>query len=205
MSAPETRIIKRYANRKLYDTRDSRYVTLDQISEMIRQGEDIKVVDNSTKDDLTSVTLAQIVFEEEKRKKSFLPLAALRKIIESGGESLHEFVTHISSSAGRVFKKDGELAGEAAEAAAGHDGEDADEAQDEKIDEGKAQDGKMADFVDAVQGAFDSWQKKLDSNITSALESMSPLAPLQKDVQALRERINELEAQLAQEQKKDED
>ena len=83
---PDTRIIKRYANRKLYDTEHSRYVTLDQISEMIRHGDDVKIVDNKTKEDLTTVTLAQIIFEEEKKQRSFLPLGAMRNIIQSGGE-----------------------------------------------------------------------------------------------------------------------
>src|SRR5580698_11157031 len=83
---PDTRIIKRYANRKLYDTEHSRYVTLDQISEMIRNGDDVKIVDNKSKEDLTTVTLAQIIFEEEKKQRSFLPLAAMRNIIQSGGE-----------------------------------------------------------------------------------------------------------------------
>src|ERR1044072_4504572 len=89
---PDTRIIKRYANRKLYDTEHSRYVTLDQIAEMIRHGDDVKIVDNKTKEDLTSVTLAQIIFEEEKRQKSFLPLQAMRNIIQSGGESISRMV-----------------------------------------------------------------------------------------------------------------
>ena len=88
----ETRVIKRYANRKLYDTQHSRYVTLDQIAEMIRGGDDVKIVDNKSKEDLTSVTLAQIIFEEEKRQKSFLPLQAMRNIIQSGGESITQLV-----------------------------------------------------------------------------------------------------------------
>jgi polyhydroxyalkanoate synthesis repressor PhaR len=88
----ETRVIKRYANRKLYDTQHSRYVTLDQIAEMIRGGDDVKIIDNKSKEDLTSVTLAQIIFEEEKRQKSFLPLQAMRNIIQSGGESITQLV-----------------------------------------------------------------------------------------------------------------
>ena len=85
-------IIKRYQNRKLYDTLNSCYVTLDDIATMIRHGEDIKVVDNKTRDDLTSVTLTQIIFEEEKKHKSLLPLNALRKIIIGGGDAIREFV-----------------------------------------------------------------------------------------------------------------
>src|SRR5689334_9117798 len=104
---PETRIIKRYANRKLYDTEHSRYVTLDQISEMIRNGDDVKIVDNKTKEDLTTVTLAQIIFEEEKKQRSFLPLNAMRNIIQSGGEWFAEAQRRVQSILPGK-KKDGE-------------------------------------------------------------------------------------------------
>src|SRR5688572_26109977 len=89
----EARVIKRYANRKRNDTQHSRYVTLDKISEMIRAGDDVKIVDNKTKEDLTSVTLAQIIFEEEKKQRSFLPLQAMRNIIQHGGESFSQLVS----------------------------------------------------------------------------------------------------------------
>ncbi len=81
------RTIKRYANRKLYDTRDSRYVTLDHIAAMVRAGDDVKVVDNTTRADLTTATLAQIIFEEEK-KTPRLTVAGLRKIIQGGVAAL---------------------------------------------------------------------------------------------------------------------
>src|SRR5687768_11943757 len=93
----EPRIIKRYANRKLYDTQHSRYVTLDQISEMIRHGDEVKIVDNKSKEDLTSVTLAQIIFEEEKKQRSFLPLTAMRNIIQNGGEWFAEAQRRVTS------------------------------------------------------------------------------------------------------------
>src|SRR5215813_13816685 len=104
---PETRIIKRYANRKLYDTEHSRYVTLDQISEMIRNGDDVKIVDNKTKEDLTTVTLAQIIFEEEKKQRSFLPLGAMRNIIQSGGEWFAEAQRRVQSILPGKRKDDG--------------------------------------------------------------------------------------------------
>ena len=66
VEADRARVIKRYANRKLYDTRDSKYVTLDRIAELVRNGEEVRVLDNSSKDDLTKVTLAQIIYEEQK-------------------------------------------------------------------------------------------------------------------------------------------
>ena len=77
------RIIKRYSNRKLYDTKDSRYVTLLQIAEMVRTGEEVQIIDNNTKEDLTEVTLAQIIYEEQKQKASSrsVPLQTLKELI----------------------------------------------------------------------------------------------------------------------------
>jgi len=89
--AREPKVIKRYTNRKLYDTVESRYVTLDEIAEMIKGGSEVKIIDNRSKEDLTSVTLAQIIFEEEK-KQSQMPLALLREIIRHPGESIHGFI-----------------------------------------------------------------------------------------------------------------
>src|SRR5436190_14030277 len=97
----EPRVIKRYANRKLYDTQRSRYVTLDQIADMIRTGQDVKIVDNNSKEDLTSITLAQIIFEQEKKQRTFLPLGAMKDIIQSGGASLSE----LASQAGAQVKE----------------------------------------------------------------------------------------------------
>ena len=88
MTSPK--IIKRYANRKLYDTERSSYVTLDDIAVMIKAGEEVQVVDNKSGEDLTSVTLAQIIFEAEK-KKSVMPLALLRTLIRDGGDTIGEF------------------------------------------------------------------------------------------------------------------
>ena len=72
MSAPERHIIKKYANRKLYDTRTSSYITLEGIAGLVRDGHEIKVVDRETGQDLTQVTLSQIVLSEEKRGPSHL-------------------------------------------------------------------------------------------------------------------------------------
>jgi polyhydroxyalkanoate synthesis repressor PhaR len=88
-----SRTIKRYANRKLYDTTQSCYVTLDEISEFVRNGEEVRIVDNTTSEDLTAVTLAQILFEAEKRKKKTLPLSTLQQLIRSGGEIFEKTIT----------------------------------------------------------------------------------------------------------------
>src|SRR3954464_3461004 len=104
----EPRVVKRYSNRKLYDTQKSRYVTLEQIAELIRAGQDVKIVDNTSKEDLTSITLAQIIFEQEKKQNSFLPLSAMKNIIQSGGESLHELASQAGARVRSVFRRDGE-------------------------------------------------------------------------------------------------
>ena len=77
------RTIKRYPNRKLYDLERKRYVTLDDIFLMIQNGEDIRVVDHETGDDLTSITLAQIIFEREKKRAGFLPRSILTALIRT--------------------------------------------------------------------------------------------------------------------------
>lgn len=86
----KAKIVKRYSNRKLYDTERSKYVTLDEIARMIKAGDEVTIIDNETKEDLTSVTLTQIIYEEEKRE-SRMPLAMLRNLIQTGGTSLQDF------------------------------------------------------------------------------------------------------------------
>src|SRR5690349_11409564 len=105
--AREPKVIKRYTNRKLYDTVESRYVTLDEIAEMVKAGVEVKIVDNRSKEDLTSVTLAQIVFEEEK-KKNQMPLGLLREIIRRPGESLTEFFKSEVSPRVASFREEAE-------------------------------------------------------------------------------------------------
>jgi polyhydroxyalkanoate synthesis repressor PhaR len=84
-------VIKRYSNRKLYDTQESRYVTLDEIEEMIRAGKEIQVVDAGSGEDLTSVTLTQIILESERNHRATLPSAFLHQLIKYG-ETWQDFV-----------------------------------------------------------------------------------------------------------------
>src|SRR5690242_1382262 len=80
-ASPERHLIKKYANRKLYDTRTSRYITLEGIAQLVRDGHEIKVVDSDQRD-LTQVTLSQVVLEEEKRGPA--------RLVDAGGEMLHD-------------------------------------------------------------------------------------------------------------------
>lgn len=191
---PETRIIKRYANRKLYDTEHSRYVTLDQISEMIRNGDDVKIVDNKTKEDLTTVTLAQIIFEEEKKQRSFLPLNAMRNIIQSGGEWFAEAQRRVQSILPGK-KKEGEEELET--------DPPVEEPADEEAAEAAAQKKTIAalrEWVDTSKHRLEEWQKQVDTRVRGAIEdiqhAINPWASVNKDVKHLADRIAELEAKL---------
>lgn len=85
----QARVIKRYANRKLYDTQESKYVTLDRIAELVRNGEEVKVLDNKSQKDLTKLTLAQIIYEEQKSGNATAwSVQSLRGFILQGREKL---------------------------------------------------------------------------------------------------------------------
>jgi polyhydroxyalkanoate synthesis repressor PhaR len=191
---PETRIIKRYANRKLYDTEHSRYVTLDQISEMIRNGDDVKIVDNKTKEDLTTVTLAQIIFEEEKKQRSFLPLAAMRNIIQSGGEWFAEAQRRVQSILPGLPGKRKDDAPEDPAAVT-----EPSEPTDENALKKRSLDS-LREWVDQSKHRLDEWQKHVDTKIRTTIDGISqtitPWGSVNKDVRALADRIAELEAKL---------
>lgn len=177
----ETRVVKRYANRKLYDTQRSRYVTLEQIADMIRSGEDVKIVDNNSKEDLTAITLTQIIFEEEK-KQSFLPLSALRNIIQSGANNMSQFATQAGERVRGMFKRDRE-----------------DGAPDGEIAEAgdpPPSSNPIREFLERSQQTFEEWQKKVDERIRSTVDSLSPLSGIEKEMRALSQRVADLEKRL---------
>lgn len=84
--------IKRYANRKLYDTTTSSYVSLEKIHDLIRQGIDVEIVDSQTGEDISSITLAQVVVEVEKSRRNLLPLDAIKDLLQRGSESVLDFL-----------------------------------------------------------------------------------------------------------------
>ena len=85
------RVIKRYSNRKLYDTEDKRYITLEQIQQLVQDGQDIKVVDNQTGEDLTTVTLSQILLEQEKRKEGNIPKSFFMDLVQRSSTTVADF------------------------------------------------------------------------------------------------------------------
>ena len=102
---PTTLVIRKYGNRRLYDTTASRYVNLEDIAGFIREGRDVQVVDAKTGQDLTRVTLTQIITEEAKNKPTGLPLELLRQVIVASDEVRQGFVTWYLKSAFDAYQK----------------------------------------------------------------------------------------------------
>ena len=193
-AAAEPKVIKRYTNRKLYDTVESRYVTLDEIAEMVKQGVEVKIVDNRTKEDLTSVTLAQIVFEEEK-KTTRMPLSVLREIIRRPGEQISEFIK--SEVTPRVTSIREEAESRLDKLLRREDG-----STEKPATEG--QNLSPSELLKGSQRAIEEFQKKVDERVKAVVDNVvGNLPALGRDLGALVQRIEALEKKLdALEEKK---
>ncbi|HMS41498.1 MAG TPA: polyhydroxyalkanoate synthesis repressor PhaR [Pyrinomonadaceae bacterium] len=98
-------IIKRYGNRRLYNTETRAYVNYEELAELVRDGQDIKVVDSTTKEDVTKAVLIQVILEEEKNKKTILPTEFLFQLLRSREESVQDFFkNHLSTSFNAYLK-----------------------------------------------------------------------------------------------------
>ncbi len=173
------RVIKRYSNRKLYDTTDSRYVTLLQIAAMVRSGEEVQIIDNNSKEDLTEVTLAQIIYEEQKAHSRNVPLQTLKSLIHQRTEQVLSELRE--GPIGRL------IPGRATEGA----GEKPD--MPKKSEEGT----RAASLVDQAKGKLEDWQHQIDERVKAVVPSILPWQQLELEVKRLTERVAELEAQVA--------
>ena len=170
----QERLIKRYTNRKLYDTQQSRYVTLDDIAKLVREGDDVRVIDNDSSEDLTSVTFAQIILEEEKRKSGLISVPFLRGLIRSGEAAVQD----ITDAASRGIEAIGELT------------ERAVEGSNKAVDESRG-------FIDDM---FRLPQRRLDALRESARKSVDKIRasePVQSEVARLEKTIRGLEDMVA--------
>jgi polyhydroxyalkanoate synthesis repressor PhaR len=102
-------VIKRYPNRKLYDTAAKQYVSLEGVAEMIRRGEPVQVLDHTTGEDHTTLILTQIIVEQEKRGTGFLPLDVLTGLVEAGGNTLATLRQRLSAPLDLLHQVDDEI------------------------------------------------------------------------------------------------
>lgn len=174
----DRRIIKRYSNRKLYDTRGSSYVTLLQIAEMIRDGEDVQIIDNATKEDKTDVTLALIISEELRNKPRAIPIPTLKALIRHRGEKI---LTQLREGPiGKLIppgKDDAERAPSTPPAAPVR--------EDDDMSDGKESKG--------LRATFEQWQTAIDERIRAVLPNFAAFRELQQEVKRLADRLDALE------------
>jgi polyhydroxyalkanoate synthesis repressor PhaR len=187
-SPQTTKVIKRYANRKLYDTERSCYVTLEEISAMIKRGEEVKVVDNKSGEDLSAVTLAQIIFEEEK-KSSKMPLKFLRNIIQGSQETIGGFINE------KVTPTLEKVSSEWEKSVSRITGRDGDDKEAAPADEGDSR-HVLQSFVKNSQRVFDDIQKRVDDRVRETVGAASHMATMGKDFEALKARVEALEKKL---------
>ncbi|RVT93663.1 polyhydroxyalkanoate synthesis repressor PhaR [Sphingomonas crocodyli] len=100
-----TVIIKKYANRRLYNTETSSYITLDHLATMTREGRDFKVIDAKTEEDITHNVLTQIIMEEETRGQTMLPVSFLRQLIALYGDSMQSMVPQYLEASMDAFRR----------------------------------------------------------------------------------------------------
>lgn len=102
-------LIKRYPNRKLYNTEAKQYVTLEEIANMVRQGQEIQVIDHVTNEDLTALTMTQIIFELEKNQSGFFPRNLLSGLVRAGGDKISHLQRNVVQTLGLTAFVDEEI------------------------------------------------------------------------------------------------
>ena len=203
----EPRVIKRYANRKLYDMRESCYITHDEIASLVKSGEDVQIIDNKTKEDLTTLTLTQILFREEKLQRKTLPLQTLRDLLQSGGDFIQRQITDplvsLRDEAGETvrtishaFRREDEVNGEyvieegPAPVASGIP----DLAEDDA--DGRKPSAAMREWVDSTQRSFETFQKTFEERWKLTFNALALLNESRQQIAQLEARVAELETRL---------
>ncbi len=166
-------VIKRYPNRKLYDTEAKRYVTLEHITKMVREGQDVRVVDHETGEDLTSLTLSQIILEQEKKQTGFLPRSLLTSLIRTGGETVESLVRSVQGTL--PLAKPTLL----------------EEKMKQLVDAGQLTSEQAAAVLKALQPT-----EILDENLTHFLHRLN--IPTNQDIRVLQQQLAELTDKLAE-------
>lgn len=188
------RLIKRYGNRKMYDTQASRYVTLDGVADLVRTGEDLRIVDNDSGEDLTALIFAQIIFEEQKRKNGLLELPALRWIIQRGGATVQEILNRVDRGrealgsvrdlAEKGVKQLLQGTEQASDTHARH--RPAESAGSRLLDE----------ILEAPQRQLEQLQHRIDAQVRASIERFTAHPAIQAELQRIETSVKSLERQL---------
>lgn len=198
-----TRLIKRYGNRKMYDTAASRYITLDNVTELVRSGEDLRIIDNDSGDDLTALTFAQIILEEEKRKRGLLDLPVLRWIIQQGGATYQEILHQVDRGREAL-----ESMREIAEKRVQHvrelvrDGVVPAPKTSQRADKSSGGMRVLNEWLEIPQRQLEQLQQRIDHQMRASVDAVSNHPALRKELQRLEKGIRRIEERLGMEPKK---
>jgi len=164
--------IKRYPNRKLYDTETSRYITLEEIAEVLRAGGEVRVVDSRTAEDITNITLAQVLVGEEKRRRADISFQRLLGLLQTGGEFLQRTigtpVTSLKGEAERTVQR--LMRGEHAE--------------------------ELREFILTTHRAYEDVQRRVDERLQVVLAAMRNLSPVLKEIHRLQDEVANLRSRV---------
>jgi len=164
-------LIKRYANRKLYNTETSSYITLKGIAELVELGEDVRVVDNETGEDISSVTLSQILVDSERSKKA-VPHSVLSDLIQKSGDALFDAVKR---GVGDASESIGELQRNMRSAISSREEE-------------------AHHLRDTLKNLQREWRQEVDDSLQSAMSGVLERLdlPRRSDIDALNEKLDQL-------------
>jgi polyhydroxyalkanoate synthesis repressor PhaR len=177
------RLIKRYGNRKLYDVEASRYVTLDGIRALVQSGEDVRVVDNDSGEDLTRVTLAQIIYEGEKKPNGggTLSLPLLRRLVQFGDEAVRDLRRGVERGREALETVREGVQGLVARRGTG---------------KGKKGASLLEELLEAPQRTLDDLQHRIDAQVRQSVERVTHHPALRGELKRIEQSLRQLEERL---------
>ncbi|MEO8601200.1 MAG: polyhydroxyalkanoate synthesis regulator DNA-binding domain-containing protein [bacterium] len=191
---PAVRLIKRYGNRKLYDVEASRYVTLDGIRALVQGGADVRVVDNDSGEDLTRLTLAQIIYEAEKKTNGgsgTLSLPLLRRLVQFGDETV------------RDLRRGVERGREALESVREAAGQRVQELVGRRTGKGaKKGSSLLEELLEAPQRTLDDIQHRIDAQVRQSVERVTSHPALRNELKRIEQSLRQLEERIGQARRK---
>ncbi len=184
MSEP-SKIIKRYPNRKMYDTEESRYVNLDELAAMIREGIEVRVVDHKSGEDVTGMVLAQILYEEERRKQGTLSTDVMQRIVRFGEENLGPWLQRVFSTTEHPLQS---VRGEVEDHVR------------KLVEKGQltAEEANrfMREWVDLTSRSLEEWQQKVDERVVGVFDRVTGIPSARGKLDELLARIDLMEKRL---------
>lgn len=182
---PRSKTIKRYPNRKLYDTEDSRYVNLDELAVMIRDGFDVRVVDHKSGEDMTGMVLAQIIYEEEKNKQRTMPAEVMKRIIRFSEQSVGTWMGKFFSGTEHPLQTIREDV----------------EAQVRKlVEKGQLtrEDANrfLKEWIDDTAQNIEEWQSKVDERVIEIFDRVTGIPTLRQHFEELLDRLELMDKRL---------